>query len=101
MTTPKDFRALGVDKWLLDSLSSLAIRRPTPIQAACIPPIMSGKDCIGGSRTGSGKTVAFAVPILQQWAKDPFGVFAVVLTPTRYASPPWGIGCATDEELLQ
>ena len=50
----------------------------------------AGKDCIGGSRTGSGKTVAFAVPILQNWARDPFGVFAVVLTPTRSVSSPPG-----------
>ncbi|KAA8906538.1 P-loop containing nucleoside triphosphate hydrolase protein [Sphaerosporella brunnea] len=83
MTTSASFSSLNIDKWLVDSLSAMAIRKPTPIQAACIPPILAGKDCIGGSRTGSGKTVAFAVPILQQWAKDPFGVFAVVLTPTR------------------
>jgi len=81
--TMSSFTALGVDKWLVDSLSAMAIRKPTPIQAACIGPILSGKDCIGGSRTGSGKTVAFAVPILQTWARDPFGIFAVVLTPTR------------------
>ncbi|KAL7267970.1 putative RNA helicase [Rhizina undulata] len=80
---PKDFASLGIDKWLSNSLSSMAIRSPTPIQAACIKPILEGKDCIGGSRTGSGKTVAFAAPILQMWAEDPFGVFALVLTPTR------------------
>ncbi|KAI5817687.1 P-loop containing nucleoside triphosphate hydrolase protein [Pyronema omphalodes] len=78
-----DFTNLGVDKWLVDSLRAMAIRKPTPIQAACIEPILNGQDCIGGSRTGSGKTVAFAVPILQTWARDPFGIFAVVLTPTR------------------
>lgn len=78
-----DFASLGVDKWLVDSLSALSIRRPTPIQAACIGPLLSGQDCIGGSRTGSGKTAAFAVPILQTWARDPIGIFAVILTPTR------------------
>lgn len=61
----------------------MQIRRPTPIQQACIPEILKGRDCIGGSGTGTGKTVAFAVPILQQWAEDPFGIYAVVLTPTR------------------
>lgn len=65
------------------SLSTLSIRRPTSIQKGCIPPILAGRDCIGGSRTGSGKTVAFAVPILQRWSADPYGIFAVVLTPTR------------------
>ncbi|KAJ6260474.1 ATP-dependent RNA helicase dbp8 [Drechslerella dactyloides] len=81
MTT--DFSTLGVKPWLVTSLAAMAIKRPTPIQAACIPEILKGKNCIGGSRTGSGKTVAFAVPILQMWAQDPFGVFALVLTPTR------------------
>jgi ATP-dependent RNA helicase DDX49/DBP8 len=77
------FGTLNVAPWLVGSLSTMAIRRPTAIQRACIPEIMKGRDCIGGSRTGSGKTVAFAVPILQKWSEDPFGIFAVVLTPTR------------------
>ena len=77
------FATLGLDPWLIASLANMAIRRPTRIQKASIPEIIAGKDCIGGSRTGSGKTVAFAVPILQHWARDPQGIFAVVLTPTR------------------
>lgn len=78
------FGALDVAPWLVGSLTTMAIRRPTAIQKACIPEILKGRDCIGGSRTGSGKTVAFAVPILQKWAQDPFGIFGLVLTPTRY-----------------
>ncbi|KAF1985322.1 dead box ATP-dependent rna helicase [Aulographum hederae CBS 113979] len=78
-----DFLDLGVHPWLAGSLSAMAIRKPTGIQRGCIPEILKGRDCIGGSRTGSGKTVAFAVPILQKWAEDPVGIFAVVLTPTR------------------
>ncbi|KAF2757910.1 ATP-dependent RNA helicase DBP8, partial [Pseudovirgaria hyperparasitica] len=81
--TKGDFASLNVDPWLVSSLANMAIRRPTGIQRGCIPEILKGRDCIGGSRTGSGKTVAFAVPILQQWARDPIGIFAVVLTPTR------------------
>lgn len=77
------FSALNVKPWLVGSLGAMAIRRPTGIQKLCIPEILKGRDCIGGSRTGSGKTVAFAVPILQKWAEDPFGIFALVLTPTR------------------
>ncbi|KAH9827445.1 ATP-dependent RNA helicase DBP8 [Teratosphaeria destructans] len=77
------FATLGVDPWLISSLSHMAIKWPTRIQKGCIPQIIAGRDCIGGSRTGSGKTAAFAVPILQQWARDPSGIFAVVLTPTR------------------
>lgn len=81
------FAALNVAPWLVSSLKNMAIKRPTAIQKACIPEILKGRDCIGGSRTGSGKTMAFAVPIMQQWAKNPFGIFALVLTPTRYVSP--------------
>jgi ATP-dependent RNA helicase DDX49/DBP8 len=78
------FQSLNVKQWLVGSLSSMAIKRPTGIQKGCIPEILKGRDCIGGSRTGSGKTVAFAVPLLQKWAEDPIGIFAVILTPTRY-----------------
>jgi ATP-dependent RNA helicase DDX49/DBP8 len=78
------FASLGVKPWLVGALGAMAIKRPTGIQKGCIPEILKGRDCIGGSRTGSGKTVAFAVPILQKWAEDPFGIFALVLTPTRY-----------------
>jgi ATP-dependent RNA helicase DDX49/DBP8 len=77
------FDSLGVRPWLVQSLANMAIKRPTGIQKGCIPEILKGRDCIGGSRTGSGKTVAFAVPILQKWAEDPSGIFAVILTPTR------------------
>ncbi|TID24382.1 ATP-dependent RNA helicase-like protein dbp8 [Venturia nashicola] len=78
-----DFANINVHPWLVKSLANMAIIKPTKIQARCIPEILKGRDCIGGSRTGSGKTVAFAVPILQKWAEDPVGIFAVVLTPTR------------------
>ncbi|KZZ97628.1 ATP-dependent RNA helicase DBP8 [Moelleriella libera RCEF 2490] len=77
------FASLHVRPWLVQSLSNMAIRRPTSIQKGCIPEILEGRDCIGGSRTGSGKTVAFAVPILQKWAEDPSAIFGLVLTPTR------------------
>ena len=78
-----DFSSLQVQPWLVQALANMAIKRPTGIQKGCIPEILKGRDCIGGSRTGSGKTVAFAVPILQKWAEDPCGIFALVLTPTR------------------
>ncbi|CAK7198871.1 Putative RNA helicase [Sporothrix eucalyptigena] len=77
------FDAISVKPWLVQSLSNMAIRRPTAIQKGCIPAILRGHDCIGGSRTGSGKTVAFAVPILQAWSADPSAIFALILTPTR------------------
>ncbi|KAI1908324.1 putative RNA helicase [Ophidiomyces ophidiicola] len=82
-STESSFASVGLAPWLVSSLSAMAIRRPTAIQRECIPEIIKGRDCIGGSRTGSGKTVAFAAPILHRWSEDPFGIFAVVLTPTR------------------
>lgn len=78
------FTSLNVAPWLVGSLTTMAVRKPTAIQKACIPEIIKGRDCIGGSRTGSGKTIAFAVPMLQKWAQDPFGIFGLILTPTRY-----------------
>ena len=77
------FPSLGVAPWLVSSLSALQVIRPTAIQKSCIPEILKGRDCIGGSRTGTGKTIPFAVPILQRWEEDPFGIYAVILTPTR------------------
>ncbi|ORY68397.1 P-loop containing nucleoside triphosphate hydrolase protein [Pseudomassariella vexata] len=77
------FESLHLRPWLVNSLANMAIKRPTGIQKHCIPEILKGRDCIGGSRTGSGKTVAFAAPILQKLAEDPSSIFAVVLTATR------------------
>jgi ATP-dependent RNA helicase DDX49/DBP8 len=77
------FTDIGVEDWLKDTLKAMAIKEPTEIQRACIPPILAGKDVIGGAKTGSGKTAAFALPILQKLSEDPYGVFALVLTPTR------------------
>ncbi|KAL8847315.1 MAG: hypothetical protein Q9221_007631 [Calogaya cf. arnoldii] len=77
------FATLGAAPWLITSLANMAITRPTGIQKACIPKILEGRDVIGGSKTGSGKTVAFTVPILQTWAENPVGIYALILTPTR------------------
>ncbi|KAI9888915.1 MAG: putative RNA helicase [Vezdaea aestivalis] len=77
------FSTIGVNQWLVSSLKSMAIESPTAIQEACIPKILDGRDCIGGSRTGSGKTMAFAIPILQKLVDDPRGIYAVILTVTR------------------
>ncbi|CAG5053983.1 unnamed protein product [Parnassius apollo] len=79
----KEFAELGVKTWLIKQLFTLGIRTPTPIQKGCIPNILAGDDCIGAAKTGSGKTFAFALPILQHLAEDPYGIFALVLTPTH------------------
>lgn len=74
------FASIDVAPWLVASLASMEIKKPTGIQASCIPEILKGRDCIGGSRTGTGKTVAFSVPILQKWAEDPSGIFGLIVT---------------------
>lgn len=83
-TSVDTFKSLGVTDWLCNVCKSLGITKPTQVQVGCIPAILEGKDVIGTAQTGSGKTAAFALPILQQLAHDPYGVYALVLTPTRY-----------------
>ncbi|KZT29308.1 DEAD-domain-containing protein [Neolentinus lepideus HHB14362 ss-1] len=80
---PASFASLGVSSVLQNALAQMSIRIPTEIQAACITPLLQGRDCIGNAKTGSGKTIAFALPILQKLALDPYGIYALVLTPTR------------------
>ncbi|KAJ6539286.1 P-loop containing nucleoside triphosphate hydrolase protein [Mycena capillaripes] len=77
------FSGLGISAPLQSALTSMSIRTPTEVQAACIPPLLQGRDCIGNAKTGSGKTIAFALPILQKLSVDPYGIFALILTPTR------------------
>ena len=77
------FTSLGVSKWLEEALNNMAITTPSAIQQSCIPAILDGRDCIGGAKTGSGKTIAFAAPMLTKWSEDPYGIFGLILTPTR------------------
>ena len=77
------FRALGLNQWLSSNVVAMGISRPTPVQRGCIPPILAGRDVIGTAQTGTGKTAAFALPILQLLGNDPYGVFCLCLTPTR------------------
>ncbi|RHW69482.1 ATP-dependent DEAD/H RNA helicase [Trypanosoma brucei equiperdum] len=78
-----EFEALGVHQWLSKQCAYMALHHPTPIQKLCIPSILAGKCVVGGAATGSGKTAAFVLPLLQILAEDPYGVFALVLTPSR------------------
>lgn len=78
-----DFSSLGISSLLRSALSAMSINIPTKVQAACIPQLLSGRDCIGNAKTGSGKTIAFALPILQLLSADPCSIYALVLTPTR------------------
>mmetsp|Transcript_3747 Transcript_3747/g.6209 ORF Transcript_3747/g.6209 Transcript_3747/m.6209 type:complete len:102 (-) Transcript_3747:57-362(-) len=61
----------------------MGFKSPTEIQKACIPAILHDRNVLACAETGSGKTAAFAIPILQRLSEDPFGIFALILTPTR------------------
>ena len=77
------FSELGISSWLIKTLSECAITEPSEVQKAAIGPTLEGRDILACSKTGSGKTASFALPILEKLAQDPYGVYAVVLTPTR------------------
>ncbi|KAE8748997.1 hypothetical protein FOCC_FOCC004164 [Frankliniella occidentalis] len=79
----KTFNDLGLSPWLVRQCDLLGMKSPTEIQKKCIPRILQGEDCIGCAKTGSGKTLAFALPILNKLGEDPYGIFALILTPTR------------------
>ena len=79
----KSFADLGVIESLCEACTQLGYKSPTPIQEQSIPLALSGRDVIGLAETGSGKTAAFALPILQALMEKPQHLFALVLSPTR------------------
>lgn len=79
----KSFAELGVNEVLSEACARLGWKKPSKIQQATLPSALSGKDIIGLAETGSGKTGAFAIPVLQELMEHPQKLFALVLTPTR------------------
>src|SRR5215204_7137322 len=77
------FKELGLSEAILDALTHLGYDRPTPIQEETIPLLLSGKDVIGQAQTGTGKTAAFGLPLLDYIDPSSEDVEALVLTPTR------------------
>ena len=82
------FNSLGVAEPLCRALAAENYTRPTPIQARAIPPLLAGRDVVGIAQTGTGKTAAFALPMLQILSsqREPVaarGVRALILAPTR------------------
>ncbi|XP_049776972.1 probable ATP-dependent RNA helicase DDX47 [Schistocerca cancellata] len=77
------FKDLGVVDVLCEACEQLKWKAPTKIQREAIPLALQGKDVIGLAETGSGKTGAFALPILQALLQNPQRYFALILTPTR------------------
>jgi len=77
------FSDLGLSPEMLNALRQAGYRTPTPIQAAFIPEALEGKDVIGQAKTGTGKTAAFAIPLIEMLEERGRGPQAIVLAPTR------------------
>ena len=81
------FSDLGLYPALLDAVAGEGYTQPTPIQARAVPAVLAGRDILAAAQTGTGKTAAFALPILQRLAEGPraaaSGPRALILTPTR------------------
>src|SRR3954447_9085668 len=77
------FTELGLSAPLLAALDDVGYESPSPIQEEAIPPMLEGRDVIGQAQTGSGKTAAFGLPLLETIDTELGEVQALVLTPTR------------------
>src|SRR5688572_7336127 len=77
------FSELGLRPELVETITTLGYEAPTPIQQRTIPLMLSGRDLVGQAQTGTGKTAAFALPILQKIDPKLRHTQALVLTPTR------------------
>src|SRR5690349_23972336 len=85
-STPPDdqtFADLGLTGPVLSAVASVGYEAPSPIQAATIPPLLAGRDVVGLAQTGTGKTAAFALPVLSQLDLAQKTPQALVLAPTR------------------
>ena len=80
------FTALGVSAALTDIMKLQGIVKPTPIQEASIPSIFKGKDVIGRSQTGTGKTLAYLLPVIQRVDTEKNTTQVLIMTPTRELS---------------
>lgn len=77
------FADLGLSEPMLDALKDAGYQRPTPIQAQAVPLALKGRDLIGLAQTGTGKTAAFTIPIIERLLGGPKRTRALILTPTR------------------
>src|SRR4029434_11242072 len=81
--SPKLFSDLGLSAELLKAIDKLGFEQAAPIQAEAIPVLMAGRDIVGQSQTGSGKTAAFAIPAIEKTDPNSKVVQVVILCPTR------------------
>jgi ATP-dependent RNA helicase RhlE len=84
------FRDFPFRESILRDIEAAGYERPTPVQAECIPPALEGRDVIGLAQTGTGKTAAFALPIIQKFAGRQ-EMCALVLAPTRELAAQIGV----------
>jgi ATP-dependent RNA helicase DDX47/RRP3 len=82
-STTHTFASLGLIPQLCEACETLGYKNPSDIQSEALPYALQGRDIIGLAQTGSGKTAAFTLPILQALWEEPRGLFACVLAPTR------------------
>ncbi|HET7796612.1 MAG TPA: DEAD/DEAH box helicase, partial [Nevskia sp.] len=81
--TSVTFRDLALSEHVLEALDAVGYESPSPIQGATIPHLLSGRDVLGQAQTGTGKTAAFALPILSKLDAEQRLPQALVLAPTR------------------
>src|SRR5919202_1672517 len=81
--TELTFADLGLSRSALDAVRDAGYERPTPIQQQAIPLILKGRDIIGLAQTGTGKTAAFVLPIVDRLRDGPRRTRTLILTPTR------------------
>ncbi len=81
--SPSGFAGFGLPSSLLEALDRCGYTQPSPIQQAAIPDLLLGRDLVGQAQTGTGKTAAFALPLLARLDPDHRGPQVLVLTPTR------------------
>jgi len=81
-TTDVSFKTLGLSRRLVKTLERIGFEHPTPIQAGVIPEALSGRDIVGLAQTGSGKTAAFVLPMVERLRPEG-GVRGLILSPTR------------------
>ena len=77
------FDTLGLDPKILRAITEMGFEEPSPIQAKAIPEVMAGHDVIGQAQTGTGKTAAFGIPLLQKIDPKNRKLQAIILCPTR------------------
>src|SRR5205807_8794149 len=81
--SPQGFQSMGLSRPMLEALRRVRYTTPSPIQAALIPEALDGRDVIGQAKTGTGKTAAFGIPLIEMLEARGKGPQAIILAPTR------------------